>query len=218
MGTGGDLVGGWSEPAGWLAAWEVDDLSITVEVVDHPGSGEPPQEVWEATVISVQQSDGIDYETMGALIAALTMGDGSSANHTVDYRRGFTEWGASGAGQSIILKVSDMILAGVTGAVAYDALRAAVRRLVDAGRSRSDWAPEPLTVEEAVARAEAHLGWKYGLHDDDYQFTGELVGQEERSDGSQVVRFRHGDRRYEVEFVEERGLVAIARTRWTAEP
>lgn len=218
MGTNEDSVGGLSESARWLAEWAVDDLSIRVEVVDHPDSRDSPQEVWQATVIAVPQSDGIDYETMGALAGALIMGDGSLANHTVDYRRGFTEWGASAAGQSIILQVSDMIIAGVTGAVAYDALKAAVRRLVDAGRSRSDWDPEPLTADEAIARAEGHLGGGYGLYDDDYRFTGELVGSEERSDGSRVVRFRHGDQCYEVEFVDDRGLVAIARTRWTSEP
>ena len=209
---------GWSEKAEWLAEWAVDDLSITVEVVEHPGSTERPKEVWEATVISVPQSDRIDYETMGALTGALMMGNGVPANHTVDYRRGYIDWGASGAGQSVILRVSDMILAGVTGAVAYDALKAAMRLLADSGRDRADWDPEPLTADEAVARAEGHLGSKYGLYDDSYQFTGEFVGQEEQSDGTRIVRFRHGGRRYEVEFVDERGLVAIARTSWSLEP
>lgn len=67
---------------------------------------------------------------------------------------------------------------GVVGALAYDALKAAVRSLLEEGRARADWPANPISADEAVERARWHLA---ALGGD--RATVELVGQHHLRNG-----------------------------------
>jgi hypothetical protein len=209
------------EPGQWLREWELDNHSIEVRLVEDP-TGKVVQEVWSAELLQVEQTDNFDYETIGRLTEALVPNEQREVPYVVGQRRTYMSWGADASAQQILLEASawgvGTGVAAVFGNAVYDALKAAVLKLATEARSRAEWDPEPLGEEEAVQRARWHLIRHFELDTDEE--TGDrqslaLAGEEERSDGSRVVRFRDGDRRYEVEFVDEAGLVAIGRIGWT---
>lgn len=204
-----------SETRSWLEKWEMDETRLSVVLLD---DRYPPNrlEVWEADILDTETTDRFDFETIGTLTGALrTKEDGAPIPFSVRQERAYTSWGADAAIQQTILEVAGWMAgaaaAGVVGGTVYDALKAAVVKIAKAAQQRSEFVPNPLTREEAAARAQWFAISHFGL-DDDAEL--DLVAEEHRPDGSRLFRFAYDDKQYEVEILDEEGLVKIGRIGW----
>jgi len=172
-----------------------------------------------------QRPIGWTSRTAGELIEAVRAEDEHrvAPNFAVDFRRSYTSWGADGAAQTLVRARSTSSGIGATAVVgnaAYDALKAAVLRIAKSWREQSGDVREPLGHEEAVQRARWHVIRRFELKTDDETSerpTLVVAGEQQRADGSWLVRFRDEERRSEVELVDEAGLVLIGRIGWTDE-
>jgi hypothetical protein len=207
----------------YFETWELDSYTLQIRLID--GMMEvPPVEVWTIDELDPPgPSDRFDFQTIGQIADSLLPIAGlPPAPFTVRQSRSYVSWGASAAGQEIIFEIACWALgvgaAGVVGNAMYDALKSTVIAIVAAARRREDWQREPMSREEAAQRARWHLIQRFDLktHEETHDRpTLVLVGEEERNDGSRLVRFRDGDKRYEVEFLDEYGLVRIGRIGWS---
>lgn len=203
--------------ADWLRSFEMDHSRLVVRLLEGP-LATTPHEVWEAT-IELPHSDSYAFSTLGRLTEALRAERLGTADFSIQERRTYTSWGASGAGQSILLDVASWIVSasavGVLGATVYDVLKSTVLSVVREGRARLP--TRPVDREEAQSRARWHLISHFDLEvDEDRQRSSlELVGEWHLSDGSWVLHFVDGGIRYEVELVGEGGLATVGRIGWS---
>lgn len=191
-----------------LTHWGLNSFRITVRLV--PDQTAAPVEVWMAELWGLETGRELPLEIMAELSLAVSAGE-APPPHILSTRRSYVEWGASAVGEDVVLEVARWALEGVVGSIVYDALRRSIVRLVKAARARHpELRVEPLTAEEAIERGRWTIVHNFGLNGDQLEEL-VVVGGEELRDGSRVVRYEYGDRRYEVELVERDGLVTIAR-------
>lgn len=212
----GEVTG--NDRGSWLKNWVIDQAELEVRLLDgvEPDS---VSEIWSVDLIDIEPSERFDFDTLGHLADSL-MGDQGTVPFVATEKRVYHVWGADAATQQFILEVAGWAMnhaaAGVLGATVYEVLKTAVHRLADEARIRADWVPNPLTLQEAVERGRWHLINRFKLDEGPDRDGGlTLIGEEERSDGSRVVRFLREGVRYEVDFVDEAGLVTIGRVGWT---
>jgi hypothetical protein len=215
------------DPADWFSDWELNSAGIEVRLIED-AMASVTHEVWFADLPGeLEATDRLDFDTAGQLVESIRSQDEQrfAPPFMLDFRWGYTSWGADGAAQTLVLQVAAAALGigahAVVGNAVYDTLKATVLRLARRWQDRADWEPEPLTSEEAASRARWHVIRHFDLETDPETFDRPslaVVGQEERVDGSRVVRLKDGDRRYEVELLDEAGLVVIGRIGWQEEP
>lgn len=207
----------------YFETWELDSYTLEIRLIDGMIEA-PPLEAWTIDELGpAEPSDRFDFQMIGQIADSLLPIAGlPPAPFIVRQSRSYVSWGASAAGQEIIFEIASWALgvgaAGVVGNAMYDALKSTVLSIVASARDRADWQPAPMSREEAVQRARWHLIHRFDLAVDEDTHDRpslELVGEEERGDGSRLVRFRDGDRRYEVELLDEFGLVRIGRLGWS---
>lgn len=203
-----------SEEVGWYRYWPLDQYAIELRFVEDP-QGKNVREVWHAHLLEGPRSGEIPFEVIGQLVAALRVEGGPPVPHVVTHRQTYFSWGADAAAAKVIFEIAAEALPGVAGAAVYEGLKHVVRRLISEARSRSEEEPEPLSREQAMEQARWYLAEVFELG---YE-AGEqlkLAGEEIVGDGSWVFRFTLDHRRFEVELVDEYGLVRAARLGWSA--
>lgn len=207
----------------WFREWEMNSAAIEVRIIEDLISSEP-REIWSADLAFDPEQHHLDFDTAGELIEAVRADDEHrvAPNFTADFRRSFTSWGADGAMETLVLQFGAATFGigatAVLGNATYDALKAALVSLAARWRERSGEMREPLGRSEAVQRARWHVIHRFELDTDEETFDCPslvLAGEEERADGSRLVRLRDGDRLYEVELLDDAGLVMIGRIGWT---
>lgn len=197
--------------------WEISDQTIAVDLVPEPG--QPPVERWSGTLLGQADPAAIPFDKMETLVAAMRPDDAPPPPHFIDFRRGYTEWGASAAAHQIVLTLAEWATAGVVGNLIYESLKRGVLALVlrarDAARNRGEVVPTPpLSHDEALERARWYCANKWSIgHEAMDQLA--LVGEvSDTSVASWIFHFKYAGRLYEVEVVDEDGLVLVARTGW----
>jgi hypothetical protein len=195
----------------------LDNSQIEIRFVEDP-AGKNVREVWLADLLDGPPATELPLDVMGELVAALRVGDEPPPPHVVSHRQTYFSWGADGVAAQLILEVAaDYILPGLATSAAYEALKHVVRRLVSQAQSRSDQAHERLSREEAIERARWHLAEAFELGYDAAERL-EVVGETVVGGGaSWVVRFALEGRRFEVELLDECGLVRVGRLGWSEE-
>lgn len=207
------MGGEGSAEAELFREWPLDNSQIEIRFVEDP-AGKKVREVWLADLLDGPPATEIPLDVMGELVAALRVQDEPPAPHVVSHRQTYFSWGADAAAAKLLLEVAADILPGVATSIAYDALKHVVRRLVSQAQSRSDQAHERLSREEAIERARWHLAEAFQL-DYDAAERLEVVGETVVGGGeSWVVRFALEGRRFEVELLDEYGLIRVGRLGW----
>lgn len=211
-----------STASGWFRDWEINSAVIEVRITENLMT--EAREIWTADLAFDPDEQRLDFDTAGELFEAV-MGDGEhtfTPNFTADFRRSYTSWGADGAAETLVIQVAAAALGigehAVVGNATYDALKAALVSLAARWQERSGEHREPLGREEAVQRARWHVIHRFELDIDEESFDRPslvLAGEEEHADGSRLVRLRDGDRLYEVELLDDAGLVVIGRIGWS---
>jgi hypothetical protein len=193
-----------------LSRWEIDSRQIVVRVSDDPSA--TPVEVWTATLQKPVSGGSLPLDVMAELKVALESTEGYPPPYLLDTRRGYTEWGASGVSEVIELVVG-WGLAGIVGNATYDALLATVMRLARTFRHDSSGQPHPVDQQEAEERGRHAIHSAFDLSFEDVD---RLVptGAERRGQGW-FVRYELDERRYEVELLEDDGLVTVVRVGWS---
>jgi hypothetical protein len=195
-----------------LTNWEIDSREIIVKLVEDLSA--PPVEVWTAVLQKPTSGGSLPLDVMAELKIALESG-GYPPPYLLDTRRGYTEWGASGVAEQVLLVVG-WGLAGIVGNATYDVLRSTVARLARNARDADNYGERRLLDQaEAEERGRWALRSAFDLAQDDVDRL-QLVGAEQRP-ASWVVRYQLDERRYEVELLEEDGLVTLARVGWSDE-
>lgn len=194
-----------------LAQWEIEGGErIEVHFIESADQT-VGFEQWEASLPDDVDLTTIPFERMNSLRAALAPTDAPPPEHIINFQRGYFEWGASASGQTIVLFVSGAAVAGVVGNLAYDTLKATVRRMVTESVGRSEWKPEPLTADEALERAKWFVAARFDIDYEDVDRL-ELQGEEHNVLGSAwTFVFRLDGVTYEAELVDDSGLFALAR-------
>lgn len=203
-----------SEEVGWYRSWPLDQYAIELRFVEDP-RGENVREVWHAHLLEGPGSGEIPFDVIGQLVAALRVEGGPPVPHVVTHRQTYFSWGADAAAARVIFEIAAEALPGVAGAAVYEGVKHVVRRLVSEARSRSDEVREPLSRDEAMEQARWHLAEVFELGYEAAEQL-ELVGEEILADGLRLFCFTLDDRRFEVELVDEYGLVRAARLGWSA--
>ena len=134
-----------------------DEQELTVRFVDR-GTDEKAEEIWTANFANAAWQDD---EPAEALLAAIHK-EQPPPSHTLSVRRGYVNWGASGATQQFILTVA----AGALGTSAAHLLRLVVSGMV--GEMRSDISRQPFTREQAEAYARQQVARQFGLLENKY--------------------------------------------------
>jgi hypothetical protein len=195
-----------------LTSWEIDSRQITVRLVEDLLAS--PVEVWTAVLQKPISGGSLPLDVMAELKIALESG-GYPPPYLLDTRRGYTEWGASGVAEQVLLVVG-WGLGGIVGNATYDVLRSTVARLARNARDDGTYGGRR---SPGQAEAEERGRWAprsaFDLAQDDTDRL-RLVGAEHRP-ASWLVRYRLDERRYEVELLEEDGLVTLARVGWSDE-
>ncbi len=202
------------EESEWYRSWEFDQCGIEIRLVEDQ-TGNNVREVWRVDLLDeAPYSTETPFDTIGQLVAALRVEGGAPPPHVASVRQTYFSWGADSAAAQIVLEIAADALTGVMAAATYDALKHAVRRLVSQGQGRAEESREPLSRDESIERARWHLAAAFDL---DHETTGqlELAGEEIRGDGSRLLRFVLCDRRFEVELLDEYGLVRVGRLGWS---
>jgi hypothetical protein len=166
-----------------------------------------PVEVWTADLGDMSSDWALDIEA--ELVAVI----GPTSPYELSETRSYFEWGASGANVEVLLTLAEWAFAGVAGNAAYDVVKRTVRSLADRAKERSGSTADAMTADEAVERGNWRLRAAFGITPDEAEKL-EVVGQEQRADGSWVIRYELDDRRYEAEAVAADGFVWIARVGW----
>jgi hypothetical protein len=193
-----------------LTSWEIDSRRIIVRLI--PDALAPAVEVWTAELQMPTSGGSLPLEVMAELKVALESA-GPPPPYFLDTERGYTEWGASGVSEVVRLAIG-WGLAGVVGNAAYDALRTTVARLAATARNTDNYgAQRSLNLTEAKERGRWAVGSAFELSPTEVDQLRPIAA--ERVGSSWLVRYRLHDRRYEVELLEEDGLVTIARVGWT---
>jgi hypothetical protein len=202
-----------SEEVDWYRSWPLDQYAIELRFVEDP-RGEHVREVWHARLLEGPYSGAIPFDEIGQLVAALRVEGGPPVPHVVTHRQTYFSWGADAAAAKVIFEIASEALPGVAGAAVYEGLKHLVFRLVSQARSRSDEVPEQLSRGEAMEQARWYLAEVFEL---DYEAAErlELVGEKIVAESSRVFHFTLDDRRFEVELVDECGLIRAARLGWT---
>jgi hypothetical protein len=188
---------------------------LTIRLIpDRPIPRIVPVEVWTAHLgREVSAGDELPLDVLAELAVALEGTDGWELSST----RKYIEWGGSAVSVEVLLQIAEWVLQGVAGGLAYDGLRRTVLRLVNDSSERlakgGAIPREPMTADEAANLGRWKLRSAFGVSDEDSDKLN-VVGEDRRSDGSRVIRYELGDRRYEVEMVERDGLFWIARAGW----
>lgn len=189
--------------------WEIDGRQIVVHLV--PDQSGPPVEVWTAQLEKPTSGGALPLEVMAALKLALES-EGSPPPYQLDAKRSYTEWGASGISETVLLVVG-WGLAGAVGNATYTALRSTVVKLARAAQGDYRHDERPLERVEAEERGRWAVSGAFGLAFEDADRLAPIAA--ERSGDGWVMRYRLDDRRYEVELLEQEGLVTVARVGWS---
>lgn len=212
-----------SDDDNWLREWEVPIYEVIVRLIDHPADEKPPYEAWRVDLLEVESLEQLDLDTMHRIANALQSKDHGTVPFVFSQNRTYFNWGADASSQQLVVEVASNIAqlaaAGVVGNSVHDVLKAVVRELTAAARARSEWLSAPIEESEAAFRARWHVIEQFGLErDEDGSDRSSLdtVGVENRADGSWLVRLAdHATgTRYEVELLDEDGLVVVGRTGW----
>lgn len=127
-----------------------DQVRLTYQEIDYPGSGNPPGEMIQMTI---QPGGGVDIDRLR--IAAEGWMD--STTHIADLHYKHHSWGADAAVLAFLLQAG---ASGVVGGAAWDALKALGRRVT---ASRSDApCPRPLSEAEVVDHARFFASSRFG--------------------------------------------------------
>jgi hypothetical protein len=180
---------------------------MTVRVI--PDLMAKPVEVWSADLGEVTDSGELALDIEAELLAAIS-GD---VDFDLGSTRRYIEMGASAISVEVLLIIGAWALGGVVGNATYDLLKRTVRSITDKGQEHVEGLHEPMTADEAAERGKWRLSAAFDITPDEVAKL-EVIGQEQRADGSWVIRYELADRRYEAEAVEEDGLVWIARVGW----
>lgn len=177
-----------------------DELRLYVRV-GRPGV-DPPEEVERRWLLTVPEFQGDRDEPALALLNAVRAHDGTMLPHNLRDTRNYYSWGASGAGQDLLLHVSNLAL-DVSLTLALQGLLRRVRARQDQEQDK------PVDRSEAEQRAQWHVTTAYEL---DVQADLELVGEELTVDPPVwTIQLRDSDSAYEVE-LEACGIATFTRT------
>lgn len=176
-----------------------DSLTINVQFV--PSIGEPASDVLGVELLGTV----VDAAAARDLLEASVNVEGWVA-HDLEFRERRFAWGASGAGAQIVLLVSQ----GVVGNAAYEALKAAIRRIGVEARKRTarSITANPLTADEATARARWLVEQRYGIAGDELEMTAIVESFDPRAF---EVRLEQPPATYTVTVEESDGLAAFSR-------
>jgi len=191
-----------------LTQWKIDGRELVVQLV--PDQSAPPIEVWTTRLERPTSAESLPFEVMAELKLALEAG-GHPPPYYLDTRRSYAEWGASAINEVVLLVVS-LGFSGVVGNAAYAALLTTVKRLALAARD-DRYPTRALDHQEAEERGRWAVRSAFDLTYDDADRLVPVAA--ERAGERWLIRYRLADRHYEVELLEDDGLVTIARAGWT---
>lgn len=132
-----------------------DEVTLSFAFVELPGK--TPVEVWMAKYHTPT------WERDWLIAQAEKSLPERTPGHALEVRYTHLDWGADGAAYSVLLEVTQMVLAGAFAAATYDGLKALFARLRE--RDSSLYPAEPVTRQEAAERAKWFLSEAYELGD-----------------------------------------------------
>lgn len=177
-----------------------DEREVIVRFEDQ-GSEEELYEIWTASFMGAEWEDDV---LANKLLAAIHV-DETPPSYTFSIRRGYVNWGASGATESFILTVA----AGALGTSVAQLLRLIVAGMVK--EIRTEAAGQPFTRDQAGSYAHQKVVEAFGLPPN-LQIS--VVSEEHRlDDGEWTIVLEGPGARYEVDISDGFASASLCRVK-----